>query len=127
MPRALKGRMPRLCIDHRSTAAKKLRPLYDDLIQRFPVSDALSRREALLVAQSWVKYQYLSAEIERLIARKRGPGSALAIRRLERQQRHAISTYHAGIERLKELTQGPRAEDLARSIAAAQRARQVAS
>ena len=121
MPRALKGRMPRLCTDHRSSAAKKLRPLYDDLIQRFPVSDALSRREALLVAQSWVKYQYLSADIERLMARKRGPGTALSIRRLERQQRHAISTYHTGLERLKDLTQGPGAPDLAKRLAAVHR------
>ena len=42
MPRALKGQMPRVLPDHRSTLAKRLRCIYDDLGQRFPLRDKVT-------------------------------------------------------------------------------------
>lgn len=118
MPRALKGRMPRICGDHRSHLAKQLRVVYDEIISRYPVTDAIGRREALLTAQAWVKYQRLTEEIERLFGRKRGRGTALALRRLDRQQGRAMLNYRHGLEQVKALAQGPDKRDLAKRLAA---------
>lgn len=118
MPKALKGRLPRHCADHRTATAKALRRLYDDLVGSFPVSDGLGRREALLTASAWLRWEQLSVDLDRLRTRKTGRGTALAIRRLERAQARALAGYRGGLERLRELTEPAPGMDLARRLTA---------
>jgi hypothetical protein len=123
MPRALAGRMPRCLPDHRSNHAKRLREVYLDLCQSYHVIDGTNRRLALLVAQSWLTYERITGEIHRLEQHKHGRNTVSALRRLRRQQNMASKSYRFGCMDLKkaDLSAG-QPLDLARSIAAGQRA-----
>jgi hypothetical protein len=96
MPRVLKGRMPRAYADHRTTAAKRLRPVYDDLDARFGLADGVSRRVALLVARAWLDYEAVTRDLE-------GKHKPLTLRRLRRQQRAALGQFTTGLRDLEEL------------------------
>ncbi len=111
MPRALKGRMPRTLGDHRSTVSKRLRVVYDDLEQRFPLRDGISRRVAVLAARAWLDYENLSEETERLAAsRPREPEArqkaAFQLTRLRRRQSSFAGQFLGGLRTLEGLSNG---------------------
>lgn len=102
MPRALKGRMPRCLPDHRSAESKRLREVYLDLVTEHHVVDGTARRLALLAAQSWLTYERLTAEINKLEGRKVGRNTVTALRRLRRQQNVSAKQFRFGVMDLKQ-------------------------
>jgi hypothetical protein len=96
--RRLKAAMPRAYADHRTTAAKRLRVVYDDLGARFGLAetDGVCRRVALLIARAWIAYEDVTRDLE-------APHKGLAIRRLQRRQRAALGQFTAGLRDLEEL------------------------
>ncbi len=111
MPRALKGRMPRTLGDHRSTVSKRLRVVYDDLEQRFPLRDGISRRVAVLAARAWLDYENLSEETERLSASRprekdARQRAAFQLTRLRRRQSSFAGQFLGGLRTLEGLANG---------------------
>ena len=97
MPRALKGRMPRVCKDHRSTRAKRLARVYLDLGERFALADGISRRVAVLVAQNFLNYEDVTQDLG-------APHKPVAVRRLQRRQGIYQRDFLAGLHELQSLT-----------------------
>ncbi len=111
MSRSLKGRMPRTMGDHRSTAAKRLRVVYDDLQERFPLKDGVSRRVAVLAARAWLDYEKLSQETERLSASRprekdARQRAAFQLTRLRRRQSSFAGQFLGGLRTLEGLANG---------------------
>lgn len=120
MPKALKGKMPRVLKDHRSHIGKQLREGYDALMARFNLQDSIGRRLAVMVEQSWLEYRTISAELDDLARRPRkGKERVLAIARLRRRRDSVAGRYLGGLRTLTGLAVGNGHEDLARLIAAA--------
>ncbi len=95
--RRLKGAMPRTMSDHRSTLAKRLRVIYDEIGTRFPLQDGVSRRIALLAARAWLDYEDLAKQTTR--QRK-----ATEINRLRRRQATCAGQFLSGLRQLEALT-----------------------
>ncbi len=111
MPRALKGRMPRTLSDHRSNLAKRLRHVYDDLQEKFPLKDGVSRRVAVLAARAWLDYEKLSQETERLSASRprekdARQRAAFQLTRLRRRQSSFAGQFLGGLRTLEGLSNG---------------------
>lgn len=106
--KALKGKMPRLFTDHRSTPSRQLRAVYDELRERFPLNDGVARRMAVMTARAWLEYQTISAELSAVTARKNGRARTLTIiARLRRRQAAYAGQYLGGIRALATLTTNP--------------------
>ncbi len=113
--RRLKGAMPRTLGDHRTTLAKRLRAVYDDLGQRFPLQDGVTRRVALLAARAWVDYE----EMAKATSRRR---KATETNRHRRRQATCAGQFLSGLRSLEALTSnGHGGKDLALLIQQAQR------
>lgn len=114
---ALKARMPRCLPDHRSSSAKRLRRAFDELAERFPLTDGVTRRLALLAAQAAVEHEDASALLEIGHRQKR------VMNRLRRRQRQAAGAWLSGIRHLEEMTAGrrPAPPSLADTLAQAPR------
>ncbi len=97
MPRALKGRMPRTLPDHRSTLAKRLRVVYDEISKRYPLQDGVARRVALLAARAWCDYE----DMAKATSRQR---KATEINRLRRRQATCAGQFLSGLRSLEALT-----------------------
>ena len=111
MPRALKGRMPRTLSDHRSNLAKRLRHVYDELQEKFPLKDGVSRRVAVLAARAWLDYEKLSQETERLSASRprekdARQRAAFQLTRLRRRQSSFAGQFLGGLRTLEGLANG---------------------
>ncbi len=118
MSRALKGRMPRTLPDHRSTLAKQLRGVYDDIGGRFSLTDGVSRRVALLAARAWLDYERLSRESEQLASHRPREKDArqrvaFQLTRLRRRQSSFAGQFLGGLRTLEGLANGhaPRSFD----------------
>ncbi len=99
MPKALKGRMPRVLPDHRSTLAKRLRAVYDEIGKRYPLQDGVARRIALLAARAWVDYE----DMAKATSQRRKP-KATEINRLRRRQATCAGQFLSGLRSLEALT-----------------------
>ncbi len=97
--RALKSKMPRTLSDHRSTLAKRLRRVYDEIGTRYPLQDGVARRIALLAARAWLDYEDLAKQTTR--QRK-----AMEINRLRRRQASSAGQFLSGLRQLEALTNG---------------------
>ncbi len=111
MARKLKGGMPRTLGDHRSTVAKRLRHVYDDLQEKFPLKDGVSRRVAVLAARAWLDYEKLSQETERLSASRprekdARQRAAFQLTRLRRRQSSFAGQFLGGLRTLEGLSNG---------------------
>ncbi len=107
MPKALKGKMPRVLKDHRSHAGKVLREGFDALMSQFKLDDPISRRVAVMVEQSWLEYTGISKELNDLVSRpRRGKDQTLALARLRRRRDSVAGRYLGGLRTLTTLAAG---------------------
>ena len=117
MPRALKGRMPRTFGDHRTTLAKRLRVIYDDIGSKYPLNDGISRKVAAITAQTWLNYEECSREVTHLTGRKRvHEKQATILNRIRRRQSVFASQFLGGLRTLSNLTGTGDGADLAKSF-----------
>jgi hypothetical protein len=102
---ALKARMPRLFPDHRSSPARRLRRVYDDVAARFELRDGLARQVALMTAVAFADHLDLVAQVATLQTSSRGSGKerAAILNRLRRRQGKAAGQYLAGLKTLATL------------------------
>jgi len=95
--RTLKDRMPRTLSDHRSTLAKRLRRVYDEIGTRYPLQDGVARRIALLAARAWLDYEDMVKQTTRM-------RTAMEINRLRRRQATCAGQFLSGLRQLEVLT-----------------------
>ena len=103
--------MPRTLPDHRSTLAKQLRHVYNDIDARFPLKDGIARRVGVLVARSWLEYEQVSRESERMAAQRpreksRRQQHALQLTRSRRRQPSFAGQFLGGLRMLEGLNNG---------------------
>ena len=107
MPKALKGKMPRVLKDHRSHIGKQLREGFDALITRFNLDDPIGRRVAVMTEQAFLEYRTLSAELDDLVGRRRrGKDHTMTITRLRRRRDSVAGRYLGGLRTLTSLAEG---------------------
>ena len=111
MARRLKGGMPRIHDDNRCSDAKRLREVYFDLDARYGLSqrDGVTRRVAVMTAQSFVDYQAASRLAAEASQRKASKTQALDASRLRRRQTSYARAFLGGLALLQQMAGAPRA------------------
>ncbi len=117
MPRALKGQMPRVFGDHRSSHAKQLREVYLELNEKYLLKDGISRRIAVIVARAWLDYEAITKEVIQLSGRRRHHQKIATMQtRLRRRQVSYAGQFLGGLRTLDALTNGGARFDLAKQF-----------
>ncbi len=102
--------MERVYPDHRRGEARECSGHFQDLAQRFDLSDALARRLAIGASVAWASWRRVTRELHQVqAARENGRGrrpSAQAVERLRRRQALQWSSYDAALKRLGEAARG---------------------
>jgi len=93
--------MPRLYPDHRRTIPRRLRQVYEDIATRFPLTDGVARRLAVLAARAWIDYEALSGEIAALSNGRGRRKAAPMITRLRRRQAAYAGQFLGGLRSLE--------------------------
>lgn len=106
MPRALKGRMPRVLPDHRSALGKHLRCVYEDIGTRYELGDGIARRVAIMAARSWLEYENVSQEVAALTAKRPRGKISMALTRSRRRQASYAGQFLGGLRTLQGLAEG---------------------
>ena len=118
MARQLKGGMPRLYKDSRSSAAKRLREVYQDIGNRVPLTDGLSRRIAGLAAKAWLDYEATAHELTALTTPRLRlhAKQAVIVSRLRRRQSSLARAFLGGLRTLEAMSGKTGGQDLAKAF-----------
>jgi hypothetical protein len=125
---ALKDRMPRYSHDHRGTADREIRTVFDELGARFPLRDGIARDVALITAIAAHDYRQLTAQVltlEQDGVRRPAKEKAALLNRLRRRRDKAGNQYLAGVKMLEAFGSNGHRPPALGELIAAQRERQA--